>query len=93
MVSAAAVRLIEIGVKMVKRLTATMSTDIEIAEFLGSSARTVARAEKTEAFQWSLTLGRNLAKLDPSPPALPSGAVRQHDDADFPRQSTFRAVE
>jgi hypothetical protein len=70
-----------------------MSTDIEIAEFLGSSARTVARAGKTKAFQRALTQGRNLAKLDPSPRAVPSGAVRQHDNADFYRQSAFRAVE
>jgi hypothetical protein len=55
---------IEIDLQMVKKLASFMSTDREIAAFLGLSARTVARAKKREDFQAAMDQGRNLAKLN-----------------------------
>jgi hypothetical protein len=55
---------IEIDLQMVKKLASFMSTDREIATFLGLSARTVARAKKHSDFQQAMDQGRNLARLN-----------------------------
>jgi hypothetical protein len=54
---------IAIDLETVKRLAAIMASDAEIGQFLGLSARTIARAKKAEAFQLALTQGRALGKL------------------------------
>jgi hypothetical protein len=55
---------VEIDLQVVKTLASFMSTDREIAQFLGLSARTVARAKKAEAFQEAMDQGRGLAMLN-----------------------------
>jgi len=54
---------IAIDLETVRRLAAIMASDAEIGQFLGLSARTIARAKKAEAFQLALTRGRVLGKL------------------------------
>jgi len=74
---------IVIDLETVKRLAAITASDAEIGQFLGLSARTVARAKKLEDFQQAMSQGRNLAKLNLRRALWQSALGGQHHHDDF----------